>query len=160
MNLVPRVAYAFPRHRIDQQPPQLRNWASAPSLGKDSEARGSQNWPNYLPRAPSLNVLEKELTNNRIKIMNMKTDYNRLKNLVKKIETRSQSNTKARGEGSLLKKRAKRGINGTRQKNQFGQVAGLKEALSTKVFEKPHNHLKIIAQKQDVLTTAELEEIK
>lgn len=92
-----------------------------------------------------MNVLEKELTNNRIKIMNMKTDFSRLRNLVKKIETRSHSNSKSKRESSLLKKRAKRGINGTRQKNQFGQVKGLREALSTKEFEKPSHHLRIIA---------------
>ena len=93
-----------------------------------------------------MSTLEKELTNNRIKIMNMKTDYNRMRQLVKKIETRSQSHQKVRGEGNLLKKRAKRGINGgARQRNQFGQVAGLKEALSTNLFEKPQNHLRIIA---------------
>ena len=58
-----------------------------------------------------MSTLEKELTNNRIKIMNMKTDYNRMKQLVKKIETRSQSQQKLRSAGLLLKKRAKRGIN-------------------------------------------------
>lgn len=36
----------------------------------------------------------------------------------------------------------------------------MKEALSTNLFEKPQNHLRIIAQKQDVLTPEQLEELK
>jgi hypothetical protein len=35
---------------------------------------------------PTVQAIDKELTNNRIKIMNMKTDYLRLKKLADKIE--------------------------------------------------------------------------
>lgn len=115
MNLVPRVAFALPKHRQpnvepELQPAGLAQSASAPAISRGQE-ESNKRWINYLNRKPSMSTLEKELTNNRIKIMNMKTDYNRMKQLVKKIETRSQSQQKLRSANSLLKKRAKRGIN-------------------------------------------------
>jgi len=65
---------------MEQQVIGLRQWASAPSLTKTKEAQHpAARWPNYLARPPSMSTLEKELTNNRIKIMNMKTDYHRMK---------------------------------------------------------------------------------
>ena len=40
---------------------------------------------DYMNFRPSIESVDKELTNNRIKIMNMKTDFFRLKKLVDKI---------------------------------------------------------------------------
>jgi hypothetical protein len=37
---------------------------------------------------PTIENVDKELTNNRIKIMNMKTDFIRLKKLIAKIENK------------------------------------------------------------------------
>lgn len=44
---------------------------------------------DYLNQKPNMRVIEKEITNNRIKIMNMKTDYNRMKKLILKIRGKS-----------------------------------------------------------------------
>ena len=62
--LIPRVAHisAWPKHRVRAGTP------------KESSLKQS--------------MIEKELTNNRIKIMNMKTDYHRLKKLIIKIQTK------------------------------------------------------------------------
>ena len=80
-------------------------------------------------------ALEKELTNNRIKLMNMKTDFTSMKKLVQKIEVRSQSQQAQRVSNPLAmaKKRTRRGINSSsKQRNQFGHDSGLADALMMK----------------------------
>ena len=52
---------------------------------------------DYLNQKPSLHVMEKELTNNMIKIMNMKTDFTKMRKLMAKIQCRPQK-TRARNK--------------------------------------------------------------
>ena len=68
---------AWPKHRVDIRGKFkiLKNQDSAPI--------------NYLNHKPDIRNLEKEVTNNNIKIMNMKTDYFRMKKLMSKIHNKS-----------------------------------------------------------------------
>ena len=82
VNLVPRVAFAVPKHRQPSTENESRVAGVRPSASAPAIARGDEPPPkriDYLHRRPQLSTLEKELTNNRIKIMNMKTDYHRMR---------------------------------------------------------------------------------
>ena len=68
--LVPRVAHvsAWPKHKLRAGTPKNESFD--------------------LPGSRTFTLIDKELTNNRIKIMNMKTDYVRLKKLMEKIKSK------------------------------------------------------------------------
>lgn len=91
-SIIPRVAsiQAWPKHKLNLRGEYIRG-----SIQTDSPMVSSRHVEShkidYLNMKPTLENIEKELTNNKIKIMNMKTDFVRLKKLIAKIEIRKHA---------------------------------------------------------------------
>jgi hypothetical protein len=84
--VIPRVAsiQAWPKHRLHLRGEYIRGF----STGGESSRHVDSHKIDYMNMRPSIENIDKELANNRIKIMNMKTDFIRLKKLIAKIENR------------------------------------------------------------------------
>lgn len=120
VSLVPRVAslQAWPRHKLNVRGDLINHISQIGQKAEEGELTGRglpiQKDPlpplhsgrhvdsykiDYLNFKPTVQSLDKELTNNRIKIMNMKTDFFRLKKLADKIQGKA-----ARGQLKISRK--------------------------------------------------------
>jgi hypothetical protein len=88
-SVIPRVAsiQAWPKHKLNLRGEHIRGFSSA----GDSSRLVDSHKIDYVNMRPSAEYIDKELANNRIKIMNMKTDFIRFKKLIAKIENRKES---------------------------------------------------------------------
>lgn len=57
---------------------------------------------DYLGQKPPLHIIEKELTNNRIKVLNMKTDFTRMRKLIQKIRGKAFTDRKMKRKARHL----------------------------------------------------------
>lgn len=91
-SVIPRVAsiQAWPKHKLNVRGEYIRGPKAEGDPQLSSRLVDSHKI-DYLNMRPTIEHVEKELTNNRIKIMNMKTDFVRLKKLIAKIQNKKQS---------------------------------------------------------------------
>ena len=106
--MVPRVAQyqAWPKHKQSLRGKNYENLYPSTASEKDQGIAGCRKngMADYLNQQPKPENIDKELTNNRIKIMNMKTDYIRFKNLLNKIHCKSISKIKRSASHSNTRK--------------------------------------------------------
>ena len=88
-SIIPRVAsiQAWPKHKLNVRGNYIRG-GQADESPMVSSRHVESHKIDYLNMRPTIENIDKELTNNRIKIMNMKTDFVRHKKLIAKIENR------------------------------------------------------------------------